>query len=292
MTIEEALKIIKQSEECYIVWRTDTGEIVKVENLGENVSPEDRFEYLIDLTADTNTRETDKSIQYASQFRSSEMIDRTYLEEQRDDFLEMNLRVRVLNQWTEQSIIETISIIETNNFPYPTTESDTYILLERLFDFKWKEIGEPELDRLWQLTKAENLTEKDKTLLKFHLLFFERKPNEFAEFYKQMFKNPFYYISNYVDYYIGDLQIADEYVMKNYHELLNNPTVLFSAGKYPAMIALGKIGNASGEESAQIIEKVIFDSEEYIIKAKNKVLKKFELLLKTGRNVQNVDSAE
>ena len=188
MTIEEALKIIKQSEECFIVWRTDTGEIVKVENLGKKLSPEDNLEYLSEMTADIDVEETDKSIQYASQFRSSDMIDRNYLEEQRDDFQKMTLRVKALNQWTEQSVNESISILETNNFPYPTAESDTYILLEGLFDFKWQEISKPELERLWQLMDSENLSEKDKILLKFHLLFFERKKDEFAEFYKQIFR--------------------------------------------------------------------------------------------------------
>ena len=84
---------------------------------------------------------------------------------------------------------------------------------------------------------------------------------------------PFYWVSYHVDYYIGDLQIADEYVLKNYHELLNHPRVLFGS-KYQTMISLGKIGNSSGEDSARIIENVIHDSEEYIIKAKNKVLRR------------------
>ncbi len=101
----------------------------------------------------------------------------------------------------------------------------------------------------------------------------EGKKDEFTKFYKQIFENPFYWISEYIDYYIGDLQIADEYILKYYHELLSNPTVLFGA-KYPAMIALGKIGSTSGEKSARIIEEVIFDSTEAIIKARDTVLKR------------------
>lgn len=272
MTIDEALRIIKQSKECLIVWRTDTGEIVKIENLNKEVSPENFLEYLSLMPSNLDDEETGKPIRFASGFRMSKDIDRKYLEEQRDEYLEMNLRVKILNQWTEQPVGELISILETQDFPYPASKSDTHILLEKLFDFHWQEIGESELKRLWWLLKNENLAEKDNILLEFHLLFFEWKKKEFVELYKSVFfMNPLRWVSEYVDYYIGDLQIDDKFVLKNYHQLLNNPQVLFGA-KYPAMIALGKIGNASGEDSAKIIEKVIYDSEENIIRARELVL--------------------
>ncbi len=148
-------------------------------------------------------------------------------------------------------------------------KNDKHILLDMLFDFRWQELNEPEIKRIWQLVENLDLTEKEKHLLKFHLLFLERKKAEFVELYKQVFVDPLhYYLSHYVDYYIGNLQIADEYIFKNYHETLNHPNVFFGS-KYDVMIALGKIGNAAGEESAQIIEKVIYDSEECSIGAKN-----------------------
>lgn len=274
MTIDQALEIIKQSEECLIVWRTDTGEIIKVENLDKKVSPENFLEHLSLMPSNLNEKESGKLIQYASGFRTSKDIDKQYLEKERDEYLKMDLRVKIINQWTEQLVGELISILETQDFPYPIDEDDIYILLERIFDFHSQELGETELKRLWRLVKNENLAEKDKILLEFHLLFFEWKKEEFVELYKGVFfMNPLRWVSRYVDYYIGDLQIADKFVLKNYHQLLKNPQVLFGA-KYPAMIALGKIGNDSGEESAKIIEKVIYDSEEYIIKARNLVLKR------------------
>lgn len=275
MTIDEALEIIKQSEEVLIVWRTDTGEIVKVENLDKKVSPENFLEHLSLMPSNLNDEESGKLIQYASGFRTSKDIDKQYLEKERDEYLEMDLRVKILNQWTKQPIGELISILETGNFPFPTTQRDTYILLESLFDFHWQEIGQSELQRLWQIFGNNKLLERDSDLLKFHLLFFERKPNEFVEFYKLVSKKPFNFNWGWehIDYYVGDLQITDETILNEYREILNKPGVLFGA-KYPTMIALGKIGKASGEKSAKIIEKVIYDSEEHIIKARNLVLKR------------------
>ncbi len=148
MTIDEALTIIKQSKECFIVWRTDTGEIVKVNSLGMEVTPESFVQHLSEMTADVDVKKTDKTIQHASQFRNSDKVDKEYLEKQRDDFLSLNLRVKILNQWMEQSVNELILILETKNFPFPTDEEDIYILLERLFDFHWQELGMSELKRL------------------------------------------------------------------------------------------------------------------------------------------------
>jgi len=224
-----------------------------------------------------DVEETDETIRIVGTFIISDQIDKEYLEKKRDDyvskFLRANLRGKVFNQWAEQPVNELISILERKDFSFPMGKNDKHILLEMLFDFRWQEINEPEIKRLRQFVENGDLTEKEKHLQNFHLLFLERKKAEFVELYKQVFVEPFYYLSDYVDYYIGNLQIADEYIFKKYHETLNEPNVLFGS-KYDVMIALGKIGNAAGEESAQIIEKVVYDSEEHIIRARNKVLKR------------------
>jgi hypothetical protein len=273
MTIEEALKRIKQSAECFITWRMDTGEIVKVNNLSDNASHEENLEAFYKMTENVDVEKIDKTMRFAGGIHKSEKIDRKFLEVERDEYLRLKLRVEIFNQWTAQPVTKLIAILETGDFPYSTTEWDACNLLERIFDFHWQEIGEKELKRFWKLFENKNISEKNKILLKFHLLFFERRLSEFIKFYKQVFESSQYWISNYTYYYIGDLQISDEHILKHYQENLSHPQVFFSV-KYPVMIALGKIGNTSGEKSAEIIEKVIFDGTEAITKAKNLVLQR------------------
>jgi len=239
MDIDEALNLIQQTAEGYVVWRVDNGEIVRITTRNEGLRAEDRFAGLprtID-TADPNAEgdDTTQAIEYLSSPFIAAEVTRAFLELQRENLIQQHLRITMFTNWARRPADYLVATLETGSYPPAGSRSDDYILIEYLFDFHWQELNESLLDRLWTLLKVEVLDPLADLTLRLCLLTFERRIDDFVELWMSEFHGrvvfPFLAMKC-----AGDLWVADQRIIKDLIQILK-ANIPFGM-KHQAMVTL------------------------------------------------------
>jgi hypothetical protein len=74
--------------------------------------------------------------------------------------------------------------------------------------------------------------------------------------------------------FAGDLRVTDQVIV---NDLIGRVRAQRPFGlKQPAMIALGKIGSPAGSEAARVIREEVYDSTDWIIAQRDRVLARIE----------------
>jgi hypothetical protein len=264
MDIDTALNLIREIPEGYIVWQVDNGEIVRVIPFKEEDDPKKRF---ADLPRTINGR----VIEYVGGPYQPNEITRSYLEQAQAEYIKVHLRITMFTDWARQSAEQLVTVLETGDYPPAGNGSDDHILIEYLFEFHWQELNQVLRNRLWHLLDTDRLKPLAILILKLYLLTLEQKKDRFITLWMEEFheKTTPYHLAMKC---AGDLQITDATIINDLIQTIKS-NVLFIA-KHQAMIALGRIGVAAGEQATQVIEEVIYESNPEVGKQRELALKR------------------
>jgi hypothetical protein len=275
MNIDKALQAIKSSPECFVTFRADTGEILAVKNLTSEASAEDRMNCLYPATS------VPSGVPTVSRFLGSASVTAASLhdlvQEMRRAYESMTVRVKILNGWGYQSLSDLVAILESGNFPYPTTPNDSYLLLELIFDVRDSELNPALIRRLWAVADSQQVEvpgEPSAGTLRLSLWRHEMKTTEFVRYWHEHPRGGVVPFLIGPSKFAGDLRVTDQIII---NDLIGLVRAQWPFGvKQRAMIALGKIGSSAGSEAIRAIREEVYDSTDWIIAQRERVLARIE----------------
>jgi hypothetical protein len=141
MTIDEALLEIGKTERCWVVWSTETGEILSVSEMNARPEGKELFSRLQHLH------------QYQTPARGrvlvSAKVSRQPLEQDRADIGRVKARIGVLTLWYSLPCEDLIRIIEVGEYSFPMVrDNDSCILVDHLWHLHRDELTQELQQRL------------------------------------------------------------------------------------------------------------------------------------------------
>lgn len=258
---EEALSLIKRSKSSYVVWADDENMIVAVHSLPDNATPIERLQAL-------ETMSTDYEGPTRGRFLDSEKVTLELLRNEQQKASETQKRVEIFNSWTQKSARELISMLEKRDFQPPMNlfHSSDYII-DRLYDVRSHELAAPLIRRLEKYASSTSmhvLEESTKLKLECYLAVLTKDKNRLKRLWKRNVSKELNHHSMWTAFTTaaGDMRTSDRQIIDHLIRVVKAPG--FFSMRYPAMVALGKIGPSAGEEAATTILQVIYDSSEEI----------------------------
>jgi hypothetical protein len=253
MTIEEAIRVANKFAECFVVWRTDTGEIVSVEPAGSSKEPDPIGNMkLLSKMGSKGTFPT------KGRFLPVAMVTRELLQHEADECTRLNRRSLIFNQWSASPPARLIEILERREFERPFVDTgDAHIILDHMFDLQADELIAqlPLLERFRALSRPGFLDERAGLRLAIGLAVLDNDSARLTAMYRgKVFR------SNLWDFIeaFGDVRTEDPEIIAELIDLVER-SVMFGPRRH-AMMALGKIGPAAGSRAVDALRTHIFDS--------------------------------
>ena len=286
MTIDEALQAIKGSLECLVTLRGDTGEILVAKHLTSESSDEDRRACLCPVTSVPFGAHTVSRFLESASVTSASLSD--WVEETRCAYESINARVKIINGWRYQQLSDLVAILESGDFPCPTTPNDSYILLEFIFDVRDRELNPDLIQRLWAVADSQQVEISGKpfaSTLRLSLWRYEMKTAEFVRYWHEHLRGGMVPFLIGPSKFAGDLRITDQVIV---NDVIGLVRAQWPFGlKERAMISLGKIGPPAGSEAARAIREEVYDSTDWIIAQRDRVLARIETAPGLWRDCNN-----
>jgi hypothetical protein len=275
MTIDEALQAIKGSLECLVTLRAVTGEILVAKHLTPDSPDEDRRACLCPVTIVPFEATTVSRFLESASVTSASLSD--WIEETRRWYEPQYACFKIINGWRYQPLSDLVAILESGDFPDHTTRKDSDILLRLIFDVRDAELNPDLVRRLWAVADSEQVKSSDESYagtLRLSLWGYEMKTAEFVRYWHEQRdggRAPFLIGPSK---FAGDLRVTDQVIVNDLIRLVRAKCLFWF--KRPAIIALGKIGQPAGSEAARAIREEVYDSTDFIIAHRDRVLARIE----------------
>ena len=270
LTNDQALEIIKQHNECYVVWATDKNVIVAVHPIPANATAEDRFTALEAMSTDYNGPTKGRFLSAAS----------TTLQTLIDESKETDriaARVEIFNSWKNCSIDQLIDIVVKAEFSEPMDVfHGTSHLAERLYKIHGPFLATHQINRLdgfARSTISHPEQQKGHEELQCFLCVLTRDATRLKGIWQEHNSPHAGWLSwsAFVDA-AGDLPTADNDIIAQLITVVEK-SIMFGP-RYEAMVGLGKIGSKSGEEAAKTILDAIYDSSQHVAAVRDRVVRR------------------
>lgn len=275
MTIDEALETIKGSLECLVTLRAVTGEILVAKHLTPDSPDEDRRACLCPVTIVPFEAQTVSRFLESASVTSASLSD--WIEETRRWYEPLYTRFKIINRWRYEPLSDLVAILESGDFPDHTMLKDSDILLSLIFDIRDAELKPDLVRRLWAVADSEQgkiSGEPFVSPLRLSLWGYEMKTAEFVRFWHEHRHGGMLPFLGGPSKFAGDLRVTDQVIV---NDLIGRVRAQWPFGlKQPAMIALGKIGSPAGSEAARVIREEVYDSTDWIIAQRDRVLARIE----------------
>lgn len=272
LTNEEALRRIKQCDECFVVWATDLNAVVAVHPIPSGAGADARSEAL-------NFMLTDYEGPTMGRFFSSSDVSLRTLQDQQTETNRSAERNAIFNAWLNCTIDELIDIVVERRFdePMDAFQGSAHVV-ERLYKLHGPRLTETHLDRLERFARSPGVPRDQQSAqreLQCFLAVLRNDPHQLRSFW-QRHHTPDIDWSTWTAFtdVVGDLPLADRDVIAQLIEVVEAP--LMFGLRYEAMIALGKIGPPSGRHAVDVIKQAIHDSSDRITAVRNRVVARIE----------------
>ncbi|HET6246765.1 MAG TPA: hypothetical protein VFE47_03625 [Tepidisphaeraceae bacterium] len=281
MTIEEAIRVANRFAECFVVWRTDTGEIVSVEAAGSSKQPDpNRNMKLLSEMGSKGTFPT------KGRFLPVAMVTRELLQHEADECTRLNRRSLIFNQWSAWPPARLIEILERREFERPFVDTgDAHIILDHMFDLQADElIAQPALlERFRALSRPGLLDERAGLRLAIGLAVLDNVPARLKAMYRgKVFRSNLW---DFIDAF-GDVRTEDPEIIAELIDVVER-SVMFGPRRH-AMMALGKIGPAAGSRAVDALRTHIFDSSPEVTSSESWSLHEFPRRRRRGKSAPPV----
>ncbi|MAS93782.1 MAG: hypothetical protein CMO55_11375 [Verrucomicrobiales bacterium] len=273
LTDEEALKLIKQHEQCYVVWATDRNTIVAVHPLPVDAKPEDRIKALGEM-------KTDYSGPTKGRFLSPATTTLQTLKDEAQETEQIARRISIFRSWEHQPAEELIEVIFNADFTSPMDpRHGTNHLVERLYKVHGPFLTEENLDRLRSFSSSEPRCPEQnqgRRQLICYLAVLTNSPDVIREVWRNRDNNKqqFWSALSAFNDAVGDLQMDDPEILEFLIEMVSGGGMF--GPRFEAMVTLGKIGPAAGKPAATAIRDRIYDSSRSVVDVRERVLKRIE----------------
>ena len=268
MTIDEALEIVSQTEGCWVVFNSETGEVLSVAGDSPDETAQDRFAHLGTLSTFNQPVKT--------RYFQSAGVTREVLQREQGESVRVRTRVRVLTEWSKATTEELLQVLERGQYDDPMSK-----------DFDSRVI----VDHLWELHRddlTDSVQERFKALLGSTLLcgaavnklnIYSAALSGDEERLKAIWMGTESGRGCWADAFalmdaLAYVHTQDQAVIADIVKVLD--TDMPFGGKYDTMIALGKIGPVAGTSAVDLIRKAIHDSQPWVIAARDRVLARLE----------------
>ena len=266
MTIDEALEIVRRTDGCWIVFNSDTGEVLSVAGDRPEATAQDMAAHLGTLSG---FNQPVKTRHYKSAGVTREVLEREQGESER-----VRTRVRVLTEWSRAPTEELLQLLERGRYDYPMNKDfDSRVIVDDLWELRRDELTLPARERLSALLTSAVLCEAARNKLRIYLaalggdeeqlkaIWTGAEPGRDCLSDACALMDAFAYIGTKDQEIIGDMLAILEADM-------------FFGVKYDTMIVLGKIGPDAGPRADAIIRRTVYDSQPWVIAARDRVLER------------------
>jgi hypothetical protein len=142
LTNEEALRLIKQCDECFVVWATDRNVVVAVHPLPNNATGKDRLQAMESFG-------TDYEGPTMGRFFTSKNVTLQMLRDVQASTSRVARRVEIFNSWNRYTVDELIDVVIKRRFFEPMDEyHGSRHIVERLYKIHSPWLTESQLTRL------------------------------------------------------------------------------------------------------------------------------------------------
>jgi len=268
MTIDEALEIASGTEKCWIVWNTDTGEILSVEEVQSGAGSgvlEPRIQGLSRFPVPVKSR-----------YLESRNVTRELLERERDNTFRVKARTRILTDWYHAPVEALVRILERGEYSPPMQRDyDSGILVAHLWEAHRDESTEGIRARLRVLVGTPALCEAATRQLEIQLLALAGDHAALRAIWRgerpgrTCFADQFLLMDCF-----AYLRTTDPEVINDFTNVVERSEMF--GPRRDAMLALGKLGPVAGPQAARVIRASIHDSSPELVAVRERVLQRLE----------------
>jgi hypothetical protein len=267
-TNEQALELIKQHEECFVVWATDKKMIVAVHPIGKGAGMVERVAALEAMSSDHPGPTKGRLLSSAS----------TTLQTLEDEVNEIDCvakRVAIFNSWAYCPIDELIGILRTASFDVPMdVRHGSNHIVDRLYKTHGPHLDKAQLMALQEFAESTHVAtgqEAATQALQCYLSVLLHDNERLYEFWLT-------HHSRRIDFSswsafvaaAGDLPTIHKDIIDQLVTVVERPFMF--GPRYDAMVALGKIGAPAGPRAIQVMNHSIYDSSPEITAVRDRVI--------------------
>jgi hypothetical protein len=267
MTIDEALRRSATMQNCWLVWRTDTGELISLED------------------ADTCGKTLDKSpFPTKARWLPTSDVTRDLLEDEADACHQTNRRGAILNQWARSPVEVLVQIMEHAEYEQPYVgPDDAKIVMEYIFHLHADELilsRRDLFDRLVAFAGTGRLNPRLNTKLRRQLAVADLDADGLKKIWSATTSQggleaffaaePFrdiWFIEEFGDVHCRDADVIDWLIATVAQAGMFTP-------RFMALVALGKIGPPAGNRAVEVIRASIYDGSPAISSMRELVIKR------------------
>lgn len=266
MTIDEALKLIRQTEGCWVVFNSETGEVLSVVSDGPDETVQDRLVHLNTLSSYNQPVKT-------RHFQSA-TVTRQALDREKGESDRISTRVRVITQWSEATTEQLLQVLERGHYDYPMNKDfDSRVIVDHLWELHRGELDLAARKGLAALTSSAAPCESARKNLRSYVAAL----NFDEEHLKAIWTGALPGRDSWAD--ALTLMDAFAHVRTKNQEIISDMLHFFDLSmpfglKFDTMVSLGKIGPTAGERAATVIRRTVYDSETSVIAVRDRVLER------------------
>jgi hypothetical protein len=263
MTIDEALLKIQETQRCFVVWNSETGEILSVSRMKEHPDGKELLSHLQDIG-------TFGSPVKARYFESSK-VTRQVLEKEQAETERVKTRVRVLTQWAAAPSADLLRVLEAGAYSYPMArDNDSRVIVDHLWRVHRDELTEHTQMRLSAPLGTSALSGQASQNLEVYLLALcgdeqtllnRWNPGQLANLPEKVTMMECFAHTN----------TRNKAVIDDLIRIVETDRFLFHP-RGQAMTTLGKLNAARETRAADAIRASVHDSTPEIIAARDRVL--------------------
>ena len=258
LTNEEALSLIHQHGDCYVVWATDRNVIVAVHPIPQEATANERISALGQM-------KTDHSGPTRGRFLSAATTTLAMLKDEQREATRIADRTTLLKRLAIAPLDELLDRLLDGRFEYPLDRfSCPGILLDRIYKIRANEIQTSHLTPLTRfadepLKFAELASAQEGARCYLSVLLQEPRrlnkvwTDKYATGHRNWFSSPFLEAA-------GDLPTGNSDIVSALIDVVERRDNMFGA-RYHAMVILGKIGPLAGSRAVDVLMSSIPDSD-------------------------------
>jgi len=264
----EAMALIKQTEQCFVVWDTALNEVIEVQCIESNPSPE-QFMGTLGSTRSVTTNPT------KGRFLISAKVTMAALEAEQADTIRIRDRIRIFDSWQRCTNDELIRILERQDFQQPMDSyHGSHVIVRMLYRLRASRLSEGELERLERVARFKNSDQAMQRVFDSLDCYLAGIRRDLARLKRIWMKyssktRPAIWWEEFTEV-AGDLRSSDAEIIEGLIQTIEQATMF--GPKWDAMIALGKIGPPAGQQAAEVIRKVIYDSNPKVSVTRDRVI--------------------
>jgi hypothetical protein len=263
MTNEEALRLIKSTKYCFVVWSSLTREVIAVRPQESASVDLSRVAIVFGKEADVRGRVFDSATVSMS----------TLLEEQ-SDMAGLAERQRTVGSWRTCETDSLIRLLETGEFPpHTSVRRDSRLLIDEIYYARADGLSPQQVARLEAVAAQRyfSVLGSDAAYkLECALAVILNDRPRLERFWRLHSDKRLRYFSRGFAIAAGDLALDLPDVIESFVATVENGWPF--ASRFSAMLALGKIGAAAGSRAADSIAAHIYDSSESVSTLRDRVL--------------------